>query len=135
RRKKAHARERRLRAELAVQLDRMAARLVDLQRHLATVEDHRRRTRLLRFRAKQRGGLFRRALGVAREVVALDELPAFRALVPANAVRVRAVLHFALVDGRRLDATTRLVQLLLDVRAFRAREGLVLALPVEIALG
>ena len=68
------------------------------------------------------------------QVVALHELPALRALVPPDAVRVRPLLHLALVDRRRLDAAARLHQLLLDEAALAAAERLLLALVVHVRL-
>ena len=109
-REEARAGERGLGAEHAVELDGVAAGLVDLQRDLGAVEDDGRDAGRAGLGAQQRCGFFGDALGVAGEVLALDELPALGALVAADAVRVGAVLHFALVDGGGLDAAAGLVR-------------------------
>ena len=92
----AGARVRRLRAQHAVQLDGVAAALVDLQGELAAVEDDRRDAGRAGLCREQRRRLLGDARRVPGQVVAFHELPALRALVPPDAVRIRALLHLAL---------------------------------------
>ena len=126
--------EGRLRAQGAVQLDRVTARLVDLEGELIAREDdagaHVARARL----GGEEGHRF---LGDSRsladEILAEDELPPARVLVTRAGVRIGATLHLVVADRLGLDPAARLHEHLLDRRAFRGGE--VLGLPPDLAGG
>src|SRR4029077_977764 len=106
------------------------ARLVNLQRRLARVEDQR----LDAARALRRGGqgdrLLADALAVAIELHRGDVLVATGALVPPERIRIRPVLNFVWRGGRCLDAGAGFVQLLCDEGALGRGEHF--ALPEEL---
>jgi hypothetical protein len=100
----------RLRAQDAVEPTRISPAP---ERELAAVENDGRHADRAGPSGQQGRGLLGDARRVASEVVALDELPAFGALVPPNAIGIGALLHLALVDGRGLDAAAGLDEVLL----------------------
>src|SRR4029077_4904021 len=106
------------------------ARLVNLQRRLARVEDQR----LDAARALRRGGqgdrLLADALAVPIELHRGDVLVATGALVPPERIRIRPVLNFVWRCGRRLDAGAGFVQLLFDEGALGRGEHF--PLPEEV---
>ncbi len=112
----------------AVQLDRMAAGLVDLEGHLVAGEDDGGAEVLgARLRREERHRLLRDPRGVADQVLLHHELPAAGVLVAAAGVRVGAALHLAVPHRLGLDAAPGLVEGLLDVRALARAEQLPLA--------
>ncbi len=98
-REETHAREIRFHAQDAVELDGMADGFVDLQAELRAIEDDR----ALPFGAlrggMQRDGLFGDALRVADKVERFDQLVAREHVLPAEAIRIGALLNF--VAGKR----------------------------------
>ena len=122
-------------AEDPVKLDRVAARLVDLEGGLARIEDDGRHVVGARLRGQQLDGLLGRAAGVLGQVHRLEVLVAGRRVLAAEAVRERAPLGVVLADRQRLDAGAGLDQGLLDVAAFGRGEDLADALALEGALG
>ena len=112
----------------------MAARLVDLESDLATVQDHRRDAGRAGLGVEQLRRLLAYAARAGWKVPALDKLPAFRSLVAAHAVRVGALLHLPFVHGGGLDAAPCLYQRLLDLAPFCADEELLVSLAVAVRL-
>src|SRR5207253_396272 len=91
-RHEAGARIGRLHAEDPVELCGMAARLVDLERRLAGIENERLDATGALRRAQQRDRLFCDPARVPVELERRDVLVAGRPLVPAERIRVRPVL-------------------------------------------
>ena len=103
-----------LHAEHAVELDRVADRLVDLQLHLPGVEHERGDLARALRRREQLDGLAADALGFLDQPQRADVLVAGRLHVSAERVRVAAPLHVAVADRDRLDAPAGVRDDLLD---------------------
>src|SRR5205807_3945834 len=87
--------------EDAVELDGVADRLVDLERHLVAGEDEVGRGRRTDGRGEQGAGLVRQPGGVARQVEGIDELPRGRAEVTHD-TGIGAPLRLAVADNGRV---------------------------------
>jgi len=122
-------------AEYPVQLDRVAARFVDLQGQLWAIQDERRHPAGALRRAEQGDGLLAHAPCISYQVPLLDELVAGCALVPTERVRVGPLLHLSLTHSRGHQAQTAFDDLLLDVAALGAGKGLALADKRHAGLG
>ena len=118
----------RLGAVDAVELGRVADRLVHLHLHLLRVDHGGRHLRRALVGAEQRGRLLGDARRLAFEAEALDVLPArLRAGADVGA-RVGADLDEPLADRDRLDEAAALDELLLDLDPVGGEEQLLLAL-------
>ncbi len=115
-------------AKHPVQLDGMAARLVDLQSELGWPQDDGGHTAGALVGAEQSNRLLADARRVTRQVHGQDRLPTLATLVAPEGVGEGTLLHFAPfpVYGRGLDPTTRLDDRLLDKGPFGTGKGLVL---------
>ncbi len=106
----------------AVELDGVAARLVNLQRELGAADDEGR----LRGGANLRRQKLRRLVGdpgsVAEQVQATDVLVARGREVPPERIGIGTGLDVLLGDGGGDDAAPRLDYPLVDVRPLRRRE-------------
>ena len=91
---KTHAREIRFHAEHAVELDGMADGFVDLQAELRAFENDRACAFRTLYGGMERDGFFADALGVADQIERLDEFVAAFHVLPAETVRIRALLDF-----------------------------------------
>ncbi len=112
----------------------MAARLVDLERHLGRIDDEVHLAGRTLRGVEQRHRELRRLLGVLDQVEGADRLEAPGHHLAVEGVRVAALLNFGVVDGRGLDPTARLDDLLLDVRPGARRERLELTARHHVAL-
>ena len=110
-------------AEDAVELDGVADRLVDLQRHLLAAEDQRRLAARARWRRQQRPRLVGHPGGVGVEVDLVDQLPAAGAVL-ATRGRVGAALRLAVADRRGHDPGAALADPLVDPVALARHEPL-----------
>src|ERR1035441_4512690 len=91
-REEAHARVVGLAAQDAVELDGMADRLVDLQSQLRAVEDEVELALGALIGAVQRDGFCGDARGVPDQVPLVDQLVALKLMLPAEGIRIRALL-------------------------------------------
>src|SRR3989338_3037619 len=131
----AHPGEVRLHPQHAVELDGMADGLVDLQAELGALEEDGAVPFRALGRLVQRYGFLAHAPGVLDELQALDELVARRGVLPAEGVRVAALLDFIL--GKRSGDQARAgVNLgLVDLAPQRAHEKLLEASKGHRGLG
>ena len=123
-REETHAREIRFHAEDAVEFDGMADGFVNLQAELRAVENERLRALGRLRRRMQRDGFFGDARRVAHQVERFDQFVARELMLPAETVRIGALLNFA--SGKRGgdDARAGLHLDLMDRRTDRRREEL-----------
>jgi hypothetical protein len=108
---------------------------VHLEDHLLAVEDHGRHARRAGVCAQERSRLLGDALSVAREVEALDVLPAGLGARAAVRARIASDLDAALADGERVDPSSALDELLGDVCSFGRLERTLLLLGADGRLG
>ncbi len=116
-----------LAAQYAVQFNRVATTLVDLQRKLAATQDNSRDTAGALRRGQKGDCFFGRLPGVAGQIQRNDEFPAGCPLVAAKGIRIAPLLHVVFVDGNHLQASAALDDLLLDESPFSAGKGFHLA--------
>ncbi len=121
--------------EHPVQLDGVATRLVNLQRHLGPVEDHGGHAAGALPGAQQRHGLLSGALRIARQVHGFDKPVAGCALMPAKGVGIRTLLHVAVARRRALHAAAGFDDRLLDERTLGVGKPLVFADALHAGLG
>src|ERR1022692_1971644 len=134
-REEAHARVVGLAAQDAVELDGMADRLVDLQAQLRAVEDEVELALGALIGAVQRHGFFGDARGVPDQVPLVDQLVALKLMLPAEGIRIRALLDLAVFVGQRRVADAAEVAGLIDQAAERGGEDLAAALEAHGAFG
>src|SRR5579875_173360 len=119
----ARPREVRLPTQHSVELGRMAARLVDLQRHLRAAEDHVHLAGR-RLRCREEPVRFFSDTGrVFAQPGLFDDLPA-AGLIEPDVAGERALLRIVFGDREGADPTAALDDRLLDARAGRAEEFL-----------
>ena len=125
-----------LAAEGAIELGRVAARLVDLEADLARLEQERARSDRAGRGGEEREDLFAHAVDVAAEVERPDPLPARLEAVAALPGRVAPALRDAVVADREDVHPARAVrERLRDVGALGGDEALLLPRPVHPRLG
>src|ERR1017187_2728696 len=134
-REEAHARVVGLAAQDAVELDGMADRLVDLQAQLRAVEDEVELALGALFGAVQSHGFFGDARGVPDQVPLVDQLGPLKLMLPAEGIRIRALLDLTVFVGQRLVADAAEVASLIDQAAERGGEDLAAALEAHGAFG
>jgi len=122
-------------AEDAVELDGVAARLVNLQRELGVADDEGGLGRGANLRRQDLRGLFRDARGVPEQVQAADVLVARGREVTPERIGIGTGLDVLLGDGGRDDAAPRLDYPLVDVGPLRRRERFLRTPKLEGPLG
>ena len=114
---KAHAGKIRLRAEHAVELDRVADRLVNLQAHLRAAQDDVLHAARALVGLEERHALLGDAARVAEEIEFLHQLVTASLVLPAKRVGIRPPLDLAARERRRHEPGAGLGLELADVGA------------------